>query len=114
MKKPSCTPDIGEDLTELCQKLVSRTGHEEACDSEPRRALLQGATLRSPDQFDLRCLERRGNQVCFRALEFLLGRPETVSLLQFPFEKFERKRFLYQGKNLNRVSFSGLRPVSKN
>ncbi len=29
------------------------------------------------------------------------------SLLQFPFEKFERKRFLYQCKDLNRVSFSG-------
>lgn len=38
-----------------------------------------------------------------------LAKPNDVkrSLLQFPFEKFERKRFLYHCKDLNRISFSG-------
>ena len=81
MRTPNCTHDIAESLTELCQKLVSRAGHEEAYDTEPRcafQALLQGATLRSPDQFEMFTAE--GNLACVRALEFVLGRPELVDL----------------------------------
>ena len=81
MKTPNCTHDIAESLTELCQKLVSRAGHEEAYDTEPRYAfqdLLQGATLRTPDQFQMFTAE--GNQACVRALVFVLDRPELVNL----------------------------------
>lgn len=81
MKTPNCTREIAESLTELCQKLVSRAGHEEAYDTEPRCAfqeLLQGATLRTPDQFQMFTSE--GNQACVRAWEFVLERPELVNL----------------------------------
>ncbi len=81
MKTPNCTPDIAESLTQLCQKLVSRAGHEEAYDTEPRcafQALLQGASLRSPDQFEMFSAE--GNQACVRALKFVMERPELVNL----------------------------------
>ena len=42
------------------------------------RALLPGATPRSPDQFQM--FSADGNQACVRALEFVLERPELVNL----------------------------------
>jgi len=81
MKTPNCTSDIAESLTELCQKLVFRAGHEEAYDTEPRYAfqsLFQGGTLRTPDQFQMFSAE--GNQACVRAFEFVLQRPQLVNL----------------------------------
>jgi len=90
MKTPTCTPEIAETLTELCQKLVYRAGHEEAYDTEPRYAfqqLLQGAALRSAEQFQMFTPE--GNQACVRALEFVLERPELVNLFALNKALFE-------------------------
>lgn len=88
---PQCTEAIAEKLTELCQRLVARAGHQEAYDTEPRVAfqrLFRGAPLRRPEQFEMYTPE--GNAACVQAYQLILGHPELVNLFGLNQELYDR------------------------
>ena len=89
MNTPQCTEAIAEKLTELCQRLVARAGHQEAYDTEPRTAFQQlflGAPLRSPEQFAMYTPE--GDAACVQSFQFVLGHPDLVNLFGLNRELF--------------------------
>lgn len=92
-----CDSSTAEYLTELCQALVSRAGHSEVYDTEPRSEYLclfegqcQGRPhlLTSPDQFCM--FSPAGNDACVQAFHFVTERPHLVDLFGLNRQLFDQ------------------------